>query len=327
MPVDCNSRPGWRRLGQRVWVWLALGFVGLPIPARSQSILEEALSTFPSQTVSLQYSNPSQLRTLASYNTLRERYMGASLQRLENSLAKLGIHEADIRELVLAWQPSQKKLVLEGIAEGRFDGGAVARQAAAQGVPATVISGQKVYCLGPEAGSSCVTVLQNSLGAFGTQAALQGMFATRSGQAPSLSANTQVTGLLNEAQGQAPIWGIAVGDAVSKWFRTWMPGQKNLQLDWATTFKDVQSLAYRIQAARDISLEAKLNCTTPQAAQTLRQVLDGLKLFQSIAWQNMYPNQANPFKSVVVEARESQVTFNLTADYATLAGARAVGMP
>jgi hypothetical protein len=289
------------------------------MPAGGQDIITDALQWFPQNTVAVEYSNPSTLRGLAAYQALRAHYLGRDLQKLEGSLAELGIHESDIHELVLGWETKgEKSFQYEGLADGSLDAKTIAQSAAASGITATTVHGERAYCFASGQSSTCVAILPGQIGAFGPLPLLAAMLEARKGQGPSAAADASFAQLVNSAKSDAPIWGVAKGGAVAKWFDAWMPSEKNLQMNWSSTFQDVRSLSYHVQAGSDVDLSVKLECTDAQAASSLRQLMDGLKLIQQLAWRTSNPSQPNPFENLDVEAAENQVSFKLTADYASL---------
>lgn len=287
--------------------------------AHGEDLVTEALSSFPPQTARLEYTNAAALRRLPNYASLKTRYTGPNLQKLEADLAKLGIREEDISEIVLGWQPTGGGLKLEGLAAGHFDPEGVRRRAASQGLASSPVEGQPAYCFGAEADSACLVVLSQALGAFGELSSLDQLVLAREGQSPNLSANDTFTKLVDEGRKTAPIWGVAAGSpAVVDWFKGWMPGQSNLQLDWASAFKNVESVNYSVEPASDVRLDIKLNCTTPAAASSLRQVFDGLKIFQQLAWQQQNPGVPNPFQNLAIGARNRNLLLTLTTGYDAL---------
>jgi len=114
---------------------------------------------------------------------------------------------------------------------------------------------------------------------------------------------------------------------VPDWFRAWMPAQGDLQLDWAKAFQSVEALVYSVDTADKVRLDVKLDCATPQAAESTRQVLEGLKLFQQLAWQNANPNRPNPFEGVEIGSSDRRVSLKMTTSYADLEGPGAPGGP
>jgi len=297
---------------------LGLAFSLMTATGRAQDLVKEALASFPLDTVRLEYSSPAKLRNLPDYATLRRRYLAPGLRSLEAQLASLVIQESDINEVVLGWAPSGEKLGLEGVAEGRFDPQAMARRAAAAGISSTPVGSVAAYCFGDSGVSPCVTALGRSLGALGTLTELQAMMDARSGQAMSLGSKQSFDALVEQAHKDTPIWGVAIGQAVPDWFKGSMPAQKNLQLDWSTTFKSVESLTYSVQPADQIRLNVQMNCVSDQGAGDLRRVFDGLRLLQKMAWQNQYPNVPNPFDNLVVDASGRAVLLTLITPYSAL---------
>lgn len=296
--------------------------------AKAQDIVNEALSWLPAQTVALEYSNPSVLRSLPAYPSLRAHYLGKNLRALETSLARLGIHESDIDQMVLGWQTGTgSKMTYEGLATGQFDASTISHNAAASKMTPRMVEGSAVYCFPQDPNSTCVTVVDATTGVFGPLAFLDQMLKAHAGNGPDIASNSQFTQYARAAQSQDPIWGVALGPAVSKWFKAWMPGEKNLQMDWTNAFKDVQAISYHIEASDNVNLNVKLDCATLQSASQVRQLLEGLKLFQQIAWHTSNPNQPNPFQNLEVDAQDRQVSFKLTADYTALEHTGPLGQP
>jgi len=299
---------------------IAFGIPALAGTARAQDLLKEALSSFPRDTLRLEYSSPAHLRTLSNYSTLRQHYIGPRLQKLESSLADLGVHESDISELMLGWQSAEAGLDLFGYATGKFDSKALRQSATARGLAPSTVGGREAYCLEAGLAGTCVMLLSDSRGVFGSLAVLTALMDARDGQAAALGADDRFARLAGEAaKSGAPIWGVAMGAAVADWFHGWMPGQDNLQLDWAHAFQTVEALAYSVQVKDKVDLNVKLDCATPEAASGLRQMLEGVRLFQQLAWQNQSPGRPNPFEALSVGAKDREVELSLVTAYDAVA--------
>jgi hypothetical protein len=297
---------------------LAVTLVASPAAAPAQDLVKEALGGFPTQTIRLEFSSPAKLRGLPNYASLRQRYIGPRLRKLVDALGQLGIREEDISGLVLGWQPGNTEMALYGFATGRFAAPAIAESAEQRNMPTTPIAGKEAYCLEAGLAGTCVVVLQDSLGAFGSLTALTSMLEAREGQIPSLSSDNRIASLVAGANREAPIWGVAMGPAVGDWFRGWMPNQGNLKLDWGKVFGDVNSLTYSVAAADNVTLSLKMDCKSSESAASLRQVLEGLKLVQQIAWDSQNPGKPNPYQAMDVGQEGHQVSLNLTTGYAEL---------
>jgi hypothetical protein len=297
---------------------LAVTLVALPGAAPAQDLVKEALSGFPTQTIRLEFSTPAKLRSLPNYASLRQRYMGPRLHKLVEALGQLGVREEDISGLVMGWQPGSTEMVLYGFATGRFSAQAVTQSAEQRNMAATPIAGKQAYCLEGGLTGTCVVVLQDSLGAFGSLTALTSMLEAREGQIPSLSSDNRIPSLVAGANKDAPIWGVAVGPAVADWFRGWMPNQGNIKLDWGKVFGDVNSLTYSVVAGDNVTLGLKMDCKSSESAASLRQVMEGLKLVQQIAWDSQNPGKPNPYQAMNVGLESNQVSLSLTTGYAEL---------
>jgi hypothetical protein len=300
---------------------LALSAMMCPVVVPAQDLMNEAMSSLPAGTIRVEYSSPVKLRALPDYAALSHRYVGQRLQILEENLARLGIQPEDVDTMVIGWKARGTEMDLSGLAQGRFNSKGVSDHAAAQGIAASPLAGTPAYCFGSD---TCVVILGESLGAFGTLDSLSAILKVRAGEIPNAASEASFAKRVDEGRTDAPIWGVAVGPAIADWFKGWMPNQGNAQLDWKQTFQSVEALSYSVQAADNVRLAVKLDCTTSQAAGSLMQVMEGLKLVQQMAWQNQNPNLRNPFQSLAVDRDGRQVRLNLTTAYAEL---EAAGMP
>ena len=297
---------------------LAVTLVALPRAAPAQDLVKEALSGFPTQTIRLEFSSPAKLRGLPNYASLRQRYIGPRLRKLVEALGQLGVREEDISGLVLGWQPGSAEMGLYGFATGRFSAQAITESAEQRNMAATPVAGKQAYCLEAGLAGTCVVVLQDSLGAFGSLTVLTSMLEARQGQAPSLSSDNRFPSLVAGANRDAPIWGVAVGSAVADWFRGWMPNQGSIKMDWSKVFGDVNSLTYSVEAGDNVTLGLKMDCKSSESAAGLRQVFDGLKLVQQMAWETQNPGRPNPFQAMNVGLQGDQVSMSLTTGYSEL---------
>ena len=299
--------------------------VGIPRKGAAQDFVTTALSGLPTQTLRVEYSSPAQLRKLTNYQSLRGKFLGPRLQQLEGALDQIGIHEDDIENMMIGWKPGDKEMDLYGYASGHFDKAQVANRAAAQNLTPTPISGQQAYCLTAGLAGTCIVILENSLGAFGPLTALTSLLEAHAGQAPGLNSDERFTGLLAQTRKDAPIWGIALESAIGDWFRGWLSLQSSLKLDWSRVFEKVDSLIYSIDAADKVNLDMKLNCAAAEDAATLRQVLEGLKMAQQLAWQEQNAGRANPYEAMNVSLDGKQVALQITLGYAELQLTSGVG--
>jgi hypothetical protein len=303
-----------------IWVvviWLGAGIA----PLFGQDLVAKALSSFPADTIRIEFSSPATLRKLPNYASLREHYTGPRLKELVASMAELGVAETDVDQLVLGWSPSGSNLNLYGFVGGRFRSTALDARAAARNLPPQQIGGKTGYCLGAGLASQCVVVLSPTEGAFGTLATLSQIMQALNGGGVSIESNASFARVVKQEHGGAPIWGVASASSVASWFKGWMPRESVVDMNWANVFQGVEVLGYKVQTGSNVQLNLDMYCKTGEDAASLRQVLEGLKLAQQIAWQNQYPNRANPFQSMEFSQTGGQLGVNLVANYSDIGGA------
>jgi len=99
--------------------------------------------------------------------------------------------------------------------------------------------------------------------------------------------------------------------------------QKNLPVDLGMIFRNVESLDYSVVPTDRVHVNVEMNCTSANAAGSLRQQFETLRLFQKVAWQQQYPGVANPFEDLAVNASGSSLTLSMSTPYSALeAGAK-----
>ena len=209
-------------------------------------------------------------------------------------------------------------MTLYGYATGHFSAQTISASAAQGSITPTPVEGKQAYCLEGGLAGTCVVVLGDSVGAFGSLTALTAMLDARDNQTPSLSSDSQISGLVTSASKDASIWGVAVGPAVADWFRGWMPNQGNVKLDWDKVFADVSALTYTVAAGQNVALGLKMSCKSSQSAASLQQLLGGLKMAQQLAWDYQNPGKPNPYQEMIVGRDGDQVSLNLTTGYTEL---------
>jgi hypothetical protein len=294
------------------------------VGGNAQGLPKEALSSFPSDTIRVEYANTSKLRDLPNYEALRQKFVGPRLRELEESFSSLGVAERDINEVILGWRPGSSVMELSGLVAGRFTARQISERAAANNVSMTTVWNSPGYCAGSGAAASCLVVLRDSLGMFGPEASLSQMLEVRDGSAVGLSSDSRFAQFLGESAAQSPIWGVAVGVAIPDFFRAWLP-QGNIQLDWAKAFQQVESLVYSVDTAQNVKLDVEMDCTSDQSAESTRQIFEGLRMVQQMAWQNTNPGRANPFQTLEIARAGRRLSLKMASSYADLQGFSPVG--
>ncbi len=202
--------------------------------------------------------------------------------------------------------------IFGGMATGRFDWKAIAKNASKKGIPSIVVDETQAFCVRGES-PACVVSLQDSLGAFGSHKSLKDILDARRGQGSNLIDSPSMLKLLQEIPTDASIWGIATGSGVADWFQGWDLSQGTGQLDWKSVLKPVESLQYSVEIGDKIQLIVKLNCTTSESAGTLTQAFRGVQILQAWMWEKQNPNRPNPAKGMEIKTSGTQVVLTVTS--------------
>jgi hypothetical protein len=301
-------------------VLLTFGILGGNPGLRAQEIVEEAMQCFPEHTVRLEYSNPEKLRQLSNYNALRQHYLGAQLQQIEKSLARLGVHEEDIGELALGWEVGAKDkgsggLVLFGLAAGHFRITEIEARATDEGLGGTQALDADVYCMDH---GMCFAFLDDTRAALGSLQQLSNMGAARAGDSPSLSSNEEFANLVAAVKPGAPIWGVAKHAAMAHWLSTSMPGQEGMHFNWSDLFTGVNSLSYTIEVGDKVNLAIRAGCASETDAVKMWAGLNALRILQGLAWGIRNPSHSNPLEHLDVDRDSDRVELKIEAPLSTL---------
>jgi len=281
----------------------------------AQEIIEEALQALPAQTQHLEYSSLAKLRELPGYEALQQRYLGAPLRDLQKSLAKLGIMDTDVDELVLGWGSLNEQgrgggSALYGLALGRFTAEEIAKVATVNSVKSTRIGHLDAYCVGRQ-NEICVALVADSLGAFGSPQVLLEIMAARSGAVQGLGSKPDFATLVSEAKFEAPIWGVTERPALAGWLSAAMPGMNKVPFDWSQLFAGVTNLIYSVDLGDKPHLEMQFKCMSESAANSFYQLLDSLRILQRMTWQARNPDLPNPLKGMELHSSGDRVELRL----------------
>ena len=290
-------------------------------PAAVDDLVREALGRFPRQTSHFEVCELTRMRSLPSYASLRERFMGGDVQQLVSSLATLGVRDEDVNRLALGAGPGPQGLQLYGVAQGRFDLRTIMAGAQAAGIEPLRINGYAAYCFGGSTNSPCIAILNEARGVFGSRDMVDFMLYATEGT-DSLANDPIVSARAARAPADAAIWGIATGPAVAEWVGVVMPMPAEGQNGLAPVLSNVVSVAYQVRAGQKATLTADLTCTSAESAAGLRQALDTVRLLQQLAWKELHPDAANPYQQLTFSTQGVQLLVNATMDYTALGAGR-----
>lgn len=243
-------------------------------------IVSEAMLAFPAQTESIEYDNLYELRRLPNYNTLKQRFAGKQLDDAKAALAKLGVNELQVHEIVMGTGPGG----FYGLVAGTFSGAQAVKSAQRSGIGPHIADNEKIFC--PQ-GTSCVVFLEDSLAAFGALEQVKSILETRLGVTPRLSSNATVSSLMNGTQTRFPVRGVVYGSQLSSVIGEALQDESGLHIDWSQFTSNISAFSYSVSMDSKAHVVAKLLCKSPTTAGVLRQMLGVLGKVGAAGFQNV----------------------------------------
>lgn len=239
-------------------------------------IVSQAMLAFPAKTESIEYDNLYELRRLPDYNALRQRFAGKQLDDAKAALAKLGVNELQVHEIVMGTSPAG----FYGLVAGTFSSVQAMKTAQKNGIWPHAADNEKIFC--PK-GTSCVVFLEDSLAAFGALEQVKAILETRLGVMPRLGSNATVASLMSSTQSRFPVRGVVYGSQLTSVIADALQDGSGLHINWSQFTSNISAFSYSVSMDSKAHVVAKLVCKSPTTAGVLRQMLGALGGVQSVA--------------------------------------------
>ncbi len=243
-------------------------------------IVSQALLAFPAKTEAIEYDNLYELRRLPNYSSLRQRFAGKQLNDAKAALAKLGVTETQVHEVVMGTSPT----AFYGLVAGTFSGAQAAKSAQKSGIWPSIYGSEKIFC---PRGTSCVLFLEDSLAAFGPLSQLKIIMETRLGITPSISSNATVSSLMSTTQSRFPVRGVVYGSQLNSVISDALQDESGLHIDWSQFTSNISAFSYSVSMDTKAHVVAKMLCKSAVTAGVLRQMLGALGTVGATTFQNL----------------------------------------
>jgi hypothetical protein len=288
-----------------IWVNVIIGLLAVCAGHGLRAeIIPEALLVFPAQTQSLEYDNLAVLRNLPNYSALRQRFSGTVLQQAKLAIAKLGIEEEQVDELIVG----STTAAFYGLFGGTFNGSLAAKVALKKGISPLRVNGDEIFC--PGAGI-CLLFLEDSVAAFGTSEQLKTILEARQGIIARLSSNRNLINLIYATDWGAPVRGAAFGSRLGSVLPDAFTNIVGKDIDWVWYSAGISTLGYSVNLDDKAHVNAILECKTSTAATLLRQMLGAFAGLESLRVQVSKDPANMPFQNMQVSLSDRTIQLKI----------------
>lgn len=272
--------PALRTIRVTIRMFAVLGILCFPAPLTADQLPQEALSTFPADTLQVAFTNLAELRSLPTYPQIRQRILNQQLRAFQDFLRPMGIDpDKDVDEVMVGWRGEiAGPAGYLGLAAGRFQPDLLQKYFDRTNLPTREYAGANLYAFGSgnDPGDLFFTFLNSSIAAFGRLPDLKAMLDARQGSANALNANADFVNWEGELESTAPQWGILNGKSVSNLAGLWLAGG-NKNVDLSSLSRSVRALLYRVHWDAGFSSQLILVCDSPDSAAGFAALLNLLQ--------------------------------------------------
>jgi|SRR5581483_3614293 hypothetical protein len=287
-----------------------------------QQLGREALSSFPTDTYQITYSNLAQLRSLADYSKIRQRMFNQQLNNLQEFLRAMGTDpEHDVDEAMLGWRgnPAGSNTFF-GMAAGRFQTARIHDSFVRNKLPIRQYQGLELYAYGSgeDPADLFFAFLDSSTAAFGRLPDLKAILDVRAGEQVALDSKQLFVNGEAELEGTAPQWGMATGKAAVNLAAPWLTSGGKLPVDASAFAGNIRAVLYRVDWDNNFTARLSVLCQSPESASALTQVLTFLRNSPMLSTSNSPSSVASLLRDMDIQTSESRVDLRASGPIETL---------
>jgi hypothetical protein len=290
--------------------------------ARAGTLGTDVLSMFPKEVGEFAYADLRQARTQPWYPQLKQQMMPARFRDFEKLLAAVGI-DPDVQVDELAWAlvptvgkeanavPTSEQVV--GIALGSFRPEVAQQYFLARKMPIVKVKTFSLYAFANATGPSDLFFffVDSNTAAFGQRSELEKLIAVRSGEAEGLLRNTELSPLINAANGKATVWSVM--DAAYTRLAMQQLAPETAQFPQAQQLTSrLRALTVEIVVKTDVQARFQAVCATPNDANTFAALLQAGLLYRRYQAGTAHPEMAALIDQTQVAPSGDRLDLNFT---------------
>jgi len=210
--------------GKIIWIAALIAILSvLPRTARAGSLGSDILSMFPKDSGELAYADLKEARQFPWFNQLKEQMLPAKFREFETFLSSAGIDpNTQVTELAWALVPSKSTAdttaggsvpttdQIVGVALGQFNPSSAEAYFTSKKLPIVRVRTFSLFAFGGGSGPNDLFFffIDSNTAAFGQRQQLEKMIGIRFGEGQGLYANTDLSSLVNSANGSGTVWAV-----------------------------------------------------------------------------------------------------------------------
>jgi len=284
-------------------VVLLLGSAAVAPPSFAGTLSTEVIGMFPENVGEFAYADMKSARQYAWFPQLREQLLPSRFRQFEQFLMSAGV-DPNTQVDELAWgaikSPTNGEQIV-GVAIGSFSPSASEARFKQQKLPVVTIDGYHLYAYGGGVGSNDILFMfiDANTAAFGQRSALQQLINVRNGSTQSLLENSQLSPLINEANGNGIIWAVLDKSYTHLAIHQLIP--QAAQFPQATPIiSRMRAMIIDIQADSGVDAQFQAVCSSPDDANLLAAGLQGALMLRRYQEAQSNPDLANALDQVRV---------------------------
>lgn len=282
-----------------------------PTLLTGQGIARQALSSFPSDTQQIAYSNIAQLRVLPDYPQIRQKLLTRQLRDFQEFLRSMGTDpDKDVDEVVLGWrgQPADAAGFF-GLAEGRFQAERIRDFYARSQLPTRAYAGLDLYAFGSgeDPADLYFVFLNSSTAAFGRLNDLKALLDVRAGLQMALDSNSAFVNWQAELEGTAPQWGVSSAKGAANQAAPWLGAGGKPPVDATALLGPVEAVLYRVEWSNGFSTQISVLCHNPENSGAMAQLLTLWRDSRQASAAGLTPAMAAFLQGLEIQANGSRL--------------------
>lgn len=309
-----------------LWIAILVVTLALPSVAHAGTLGTDIIGMFPKNVGEFAYADLRQARSLSWFPQLKEQLLPARFKQFEQFLAAAGVDPGSQVEEI-AWAlvptgmptgPAAKTAVptgdqVVGIALGSFQPETTEAYFRAQKLPVVKVRNYSLYAFGSGSGPGDLffVFIDANTAAFGQRQELEKLIAVRYGEQPSLLDNSEISPLINAANGSGVVWAVLNAAYTRLAMKQLAP--ETAQFPQAEQLASkLRALTIEIQADSGVQAHFQAVCNSPDDANTFAALLQAGLLYRRYQIGDSNPDLAAMLDQARIVPSGDQLDIRLT---------------